>query len=527
MGRHGNRGGGERPRRVERPDQRVRRERAQRQVGRGPRALAGVARAGAVPPGPVRAGRQPGGQQGRVGDVALGRPHGRHEAELMAGRRRDGQRDRAARAHPARHLDDGRGWQGGDGRPVGHVEDQPRGRAAGQGRRQGNGNRLVAAGRHVGLVPLARRLARPQLGEVAPVALVVGLLPQPGGRGGAGGGRPRSPAGPVAGGQRRRRGGVEPPLPLADMLPAGPPGREHVPQRLSLGVVPVQVLIRERAQRPRQVRPEQPPLLGQPQPPGVGQQAGQQVGPALPPQAVQAQRPEPAQVVDPDVVRVDPVGHRPEGGARVDATGGAGPADQPDRRVADPDHPRAEGGRHHLGDDPGRVGHRDQPRAGGHRGRPAGDCGGHRDGPGGARQAARADRLLAQQAALEGRPLVADPAVEAARAQRREDHVGPGQGLVETRDGGDQAAQGRPGQRVAAQHARHHVQPPGVGVVQRQPGDRQPAARQGPGDERHPEAAAAENSDTHAPDPTARPRPAVAQPIPRPTPRSPVKERDG
>jgi hypothetical protein len=460
----------------------VGRERAQCQGARAPGRVRRIIRCRLTRrPVAVRPRRQ---QRGG-GDVALACPHHRHQAELVTGRRRDRQRDRADRGHLAGNLDHEVRRQRRDRAAVGHVEDQPgRGPAAQRGG-EGDRHRLVAARRDVSLVPVAGLLAGPQLGQVAAVALVVGLPPE---------------AGRVRG--RRRRGRVERLLPLADVLAAGPPGRPHIAQRLGVGVVPVEVLVGDRAERPQDVRAEQPALLGRQQPSRVAQQAGQQVG------AARAQAAQPAQVVDAEVVGVHPVGDGAQGGSRVHAAGRAGPADQADRGVADADHPRPEHPGHHLGNDASRVGHRDDPGGRCQGGDPAGDHVGHRHRPGGARQPAGTDGLLAEHAAGERRPLVTDPAVKATRPERREYDIGPAYRRVEAGRGGHRqgvflAASAASG-AVARQHAGDHREAAGIGVVQDHLRYRQAAGRELPGDERHPEAAAAENRDAHAPDTTGR-----------------------
>ena len=71
----------------------------------------------------------------------------------MRRRRGHRQRDRAAAADLARHLDHQVRPQRRDRVAVPHVEDQPGGRPAAERGRQGNGDRLVPARGHVGLVP--------------------------------------------------------------------------------------------------------------------------------------------------------------------------------------------------------------------------------------------------------------------------------------------------------------------------------------------------------------------------------------
>ena len=260
------RGDGERPRGVQRADQGMRRERAQRQ---GAGALARVRCR------PWSARRR--SDKRGVGDVPLAGPHHGHEAELMSRRRRHRKRDRAARIHPARHLDHHVRRERRDRAAVAHVEDQPGGRPAAERGRQGDRHRLVPARRHVGLVPLARVPAGPQLGEVAAVALVVRRLPQP-----RRGGRPpprtepprprrRTPA--AAPGRARRGSGRPPAHPAAPRswrststgtrsgsrrATAARPGRTAAPPR-SAAAVPGRAAGRAAGRRRRPAAPAASP----------------------------------------------------------------------------------------------------------------------------------------------------------------------------------------------------------------------------------------------------------------------------
>ena len=67
-------------------------------------------------------------------------------------------------------------------------------------------------------------------------------------------------------------------LSAADLPSRTPAGRPHVSERLGPGVVPVQVLVRDRAEGLQQVGAEQPPLFSPLQRVRVSQQPGQQVG---------------------------------------------------------------------------------------------------------------------------------------------------------------------------------------------------------------------------------------------------------
>src|SRR6202012_2040553 len=133
-----------------------------------------------------------------------------------------------------RHLDAGARAERGYQAVVRDVEDEPRRGAGGEGEGQRGGDGLVAARGDIRLVPLAGPLAGTQLGEVRAVPLLVSRRPQPRRTGRAGG-----------------RGGVELALPVADHLAPGLPGRLDVAHGLLPGVVPVEVLVRDGAQRPR------------------------------------------------------------------------------------------------------------------------------------------------------------------------------------------------------------------------------------------------------------------------------------
>jgi hypothetical protein len=297
---------------------------------------------------------------------------------------------------PARQFEHQIGRQPGHRVAVANVDDQLRRAQPVQRLGQRDGHRLVAAGGDVGLVPLVGA----QLGEVAAIALVVGRVPQLG----------RA----LRFGRRR---GVEAGLLGLHVLGPGAAGREHAGQRLARGVVPVEVFVGQRAQRGHQVGAEQPALLGAGQPVGVGQQFREPVPATVP------ERAQPAEVVDAEVVDLDAAGVEPERGA--------GPPDESARAVADAEHPRPERAGHHLGDQPGRVRHRDRPGLG----RPPRDVLGvgpdDRHAPEGVGQPPGADGLLPEHAQFEGVPLIRHATGRAAGPDGGEDQVGIGQRDVE------------------------------------------------------------------------------------------------
>jgi hypothetical protein len=222
------------------------------------------------------------------------------------------------------------------------------------------------------------------------------------------------------------------------------------------------------------------------QPGRVRQQARQQVNPVDPQPA------QPAEMIKPQVVGLHPVGHLGERRARIDPGRGAGTAHERDGGVADPDDPRPEAGRHHLGDDAGRIGHRDDPRVSGQLRDAAGDRVDHRHGPRRVRQAAGPDCLLAEHAEFQRGPLVPDPAVQPAHPQRGEDQAGVVQRGVEI---GGRAQR----QVITGQHIGDHLEPLSGHVEQYDLVGGQAAGGKFPADQWYPEAAAAENGDSHAP----------------------------
>ena len=164
-------------------------------------------------------------------------------------------------------------------------------------------------------------------------------------------------------------------------------------------------------------------------------------------------------MIEPQVVRFDRIRHLGQPAARIHSGRGAGPADQPRGGIADADDPRAERGRHDLGHDAGRVGHGDDPGAGGEFGHAPRDRVDHGDRADRVGQPARADRLLPDHAGVQRGALVGDPAVKPAHAQRREDHVGPAQGRVQVGGGAQrQAAGGQHGGDDAESFGQHVVQ---------------------------------------------------------------------
>ena len=257
----------------------------------------------------------------------------------------------------------------------------------------------------------------------------------------------------------------------------------------------MQILVGERAQGPQPVGAEQPALLEGAQRGVVGEQPRQQLG------AVQRQRPQPAEVVEPHVVVAGPV-RVPERG-RVRAGRPRRPAHQPDRRIADPDDTVAEHLGHRLGDHARGVGEVDDPGARGERRDPLGDVQRHRDRPQPVQDTARADRLLAEHALGQRDPFVAYPARRAAHPDRREDEAGAGQRVVQpVRD--PYGHRRRMPLRQPRQHLGDHRHPAWIGVVQHHLGDGvRRVVQQCAVDQRHPEAAPAENRQPHGAERTA------------------------
>ena len=176
---------------------------------------------------------------------------------------------------------------------------------------------------------------------------------------------------------------------------------------------------------------------------------------------------QPAEVVEPHVVQRRAVRVVPE-------RAGGTPA-QPDRRVADADHPLAQHPLHRLGDHPGRVGEVDDPGVRGERLDPLGHLDGDRHGAQPVRQAARAGRLLPEQAQVERHPLVVRAPGQAADPDRREDEVGVRERRVQV--GGRRARRARSASPppICGQHVPDRGETALVDVVQRRPGP--PAAR--------------------------------------------------
>ena len=106
---------------------------------------------------------------------------------------------------------------------------------------------------------------------------------------------------------------------------------------------------------------------------------------------------------------------------------------EPEGGVADADDAVPEDALHRLGDEARRVGEVDDPGIGCEQAHPLRDRERHGHGPQPVADPARARGLLAEQAEVEGEPLVDDPALEAADPDRREDEVGAVQCLVEGR----------------------------------------------------------------------------------------------
>ena len=159
--------------------------------------------------------------------------------------------------------------------------------------------------------------------------------------------------------------------------------------------------------------------------------------------------------------------------------------------------------------------------SGASRGDPPGDVDGDRDRAQPVGDAARADRLLAEDALVQGDPLVGGAALQAADADRGEDEVGAAQRLVEV--GGDACTArgvGRPPAACSASTRATAPQPGGVQVVQGDVGDAAlgavrraaPRTRAAPGIRRRPEWSASHlapplhlprsNSERRSPGPT-------------------------
>ncbi len=263
----------------------------------------------------------------------------------------------------------------------------------------------------------------------------------------------------------------------------------------------MQVLVGDRAEGAQPLRAEEPALLEGTEQVGVGEQPREFVAP------LDAQPAQPAQVVEADVVD--------EGAARVGAQHAGDAAAEADRRVADADDPVAQVPGHGLGDQPGRVGEVDDPGVRRQPGHPAGDVDGDRDGPQPVRDAARADRLLAEDALGERHPFVVGPALQTADADRGEHEVGAAQRLVEVGRRGHRRRVGHVG-RLLRQHPGHRRQPGRVGVVQDDLGHAPLGAvpEQCPVHERHPEPAAAQHRQPHVV--RILPSPSRARAVPAP-----------
>ena len=248
----------------------------------------------------------------------------------------------------------------------------------------------------------------------------------------------------------------------------------------------MQVLVRDRAHRLQPGRAEQLPLLERRQPVLVGEQLRQQV------LSVDPNGAQPAEVVQPGVV---------EGRGRgVDPEGPGHPPAEPHRRVTDADHPVAEVGRHRLGDQAGRVGEVDDPgirepprRCDGRSGPRPGGCAGRRTLRPRRPSPARARPRAAPARSSSARPF------EAAHPDRDEHEVGGGQRRVEVGGHLDHRRVGDAG-CLLGEHLLDRRQPGGVEVVQRDVRDPALGAvgQQGPVDQGHAEATAAEDAQPHA-----------------------------
>lgn len=187
-----------------------------------------------------------------------------------------------------------------------------------------------------------------------------------------------------------------------------------------------------------------------------------------------------------------------EGAVRVGAQHAGDAAAEADRRVADADGPVAEVPGHGLGDQARRVGEVDDPGVRCQPGHPAGDVDGDRDGPQPVGDAARADRLLAEDALRERHPFVVGASLEAAYADRGEHEVGAAQRLVEVGRRGHRRRVGHPG-RLFGQYPGHRRQPGRVQVVQDDVAHASLAAvsEERPVHERYAEPAAAQHRQPH------------------------------
>jgi hypothetical protein len=398
--------------------------------------------------------------------LALDRLDRADQAGGVVGQRGDGDGVGAVGVDEAGHLDDGVVVEHGEGALVADVEDQGGALVAGDGPHQGEGDLLVAAGEVVG-VAFAGAGRLPVLGHVGGLALGAGAVPDV---------------------QRPGTGGadlvVEPRLLVGEEGAAGLLGLLVGADGLAVEVVVVQVLVGDRAEGLEPVDAEELALLEGAEQVGVGEQPGQLVP------AGDLQTADPAEVVEADVVDPGLVG--------VGAEHARDTAAEAHRGVADADDAVAEVAGHGLGDQPGRVGEVDDPGVGGEAGHAPGDVHGHRDRAQAVGDAARADRLLAEDALREGHPLVVGTALQAADADRREDEVGAAQSLVEVGRGGHRGG-ARDGRRLFGEDPADRGEPARVQVVQDDLGHPALGAvgEQRAVHERDPEAAAAENRQFH------------------------------
>ena len=302
----------------------------------------------------------------------------------------------------------------------------------------------------------------------------------------------------LAPGRQRRRGlrdaAVERVLPAGQVLAAGLVGLADARDRLLGAPVVVEVLVGQHAQGAHEVLADDARLLDLVQHRVGGEQLRQPV------HAVDGDRAQPAEVVEAHVV----VGHAV--GLQRDAEHPRHPPHQPDGRVADADDAVAEELAHRLRDDASRVGEVDGPRIGRDLRDGARHLAHHGDRAQRVGQAARPDRLLAEQPEVEGHPLVRDPPLGASDPDRGEDEVGAGQRLAQV-DGVGHPRRVREAARVLVEDPPHGLQTLRGRVVQHHLVE--PDGRPALGgqcvrgdrlvDQRHAETAAAENRELHGP----------------------------
>ena len=117
--------------------------------------------------------------------------------------------------------------------------------------------------------------------------------------------------------------------------------------------------------------------------------------------------------------------------AGLESEGPARPTGQADRGVTDADHALSKDPLHRLGDHPGGVGEVDDPRPRAYGCYPRSDVDRHRHGAQPVRDAARAGRLLTEQAQVEGDAFVRGAALEATDPDRGEHERGIAKRVVQ------------------------------------------------------------------------------------------------